>query len=46
MSMTDTDDAIIETENQVKFNWVRNPPSHNAATHTMYALALGGTAPS
>ena len=42
MSMTVADDAIIEAENQVNFNWARTLPSHRAATHTMYALALGG----
>ena len=41
MSMTVADDAIIEAENQVNFNWARTLPSHRAATHTMYALALG-----
>ncbi|MGA2259472.1 MAG: hypothetical protein ABSG53_32760, partial [Thermoguttaceae bacterium] len=41
MSMTVADDAIIEAENQVNFNWARILPSHLAATHTMYALALG-----
>ena len=40
MSMTVADDAIIEAENQVNFNWARTLPSHRAATHTMYALAL------
>ncbi|MGO9112630.1 MAG: hypothetical protein ACLP9L_25645, partial [Thermoguttaceae bacterium] len=40
MSMTVADDAIIEAENQVNFNWARTLPSHHAATHTMYALAL------
>ena len=38
--MTVADDAIIEAENQVNFNWARTLPSHRAATHTMYALAL------
>jgi hypothetical protein len=38
--MTVADDAIIEAENQVNFNWARILPSHLSATHTMYALAL------
>ena len=42
--MTVADDAIIEAENQVNFNWARTLPSHRAATHTMYALALGSPA--
>ena len=41
--MTVADDAIIEAENQVNFNWARTLPSHRAATHTMYALALASS---
>ena len=38
--MPGADDAIIEPEEKVNFNWARTLSTHHAATHTKYALAL------